>query len=128
MTDIQSPARPRLVRFPEAGPSTLPSVALDAHWRYIRVNAAAEKDLGKTAAELVGRVIWDVWPGLRESPIGLSMLNVMETRESYIARQGNFIYPDKDIVTDITPVSGGGIRVLYRVVPRAQKARGKKRA
>jgi PAS domain S-box-containing protein len=37
-------------------------VALDREWRYTHVNRRAVELLGKSAAELVGRCIWDLFP------------------------------------------------------------------
>ena len=37
-------------------------VRLDADFRYSLVNRAAEHLLGKTRADLLGKVLWDVYP------------------------------------------------------------------
>jgi PAS domain S-box-containing protein len=37
-------------------------VSLDRDWRYTYVNPQAEKFLGKPARELIGKVVWDVFP------------------------------------------------------------------
>lgn len=42
-------------------------VALDRDWRYSYVNAAAARLMGKTSAELLGRVCWEVFPGSEQS-------------------------------------------------------------
>jgi PAS domain S-box-containing protein len=36
--------------------------ALDRDWRYVWVNAEAERLMGKTAAEVLGRSLWEVFP------------------------------------------------------------------
>jgi PAS domain S-box-containing protein len=38
-------------------------VILDQDWRYTYVNAAAERLLGCSRDELLGRVVWEVYPG-----------------------------------------------------------------
>jgi PAS domain S-box-containing protein len=38
-------------------------VILDQDWRYTYVNAAAERLLGRSRDELLGRVVWEVYPG-----------------------------------------------------------------
>ena len=43
-------------------------VALDAEWRYTYVNARAEETLGRPRRELLGRVMWEVFPTARETP------------------------------------------------------------
>ena len=37
-------------------------VALDSEWRFTYVNGRAERSLGRSRAELLGRVIWDAFP------------------------------------------------------------------
>ncbi len=44
--------------------------SLDAQWRMTYVNRAAEKILQRHAADMLGQVFWDVFPGLRESDFG----------------------------------------------------------
>ena len=44
--------------------------SLDEEWRFTAVNPAAEKaPFGRPAQELIGRVIWDVYPALIGTPI-----------------------------------------------------------
>ena len=38
-------------------------VVLNLEWRYAYVNSAAERLLGMGRAELLGRVVWEVYPG-----------------------------------------------------------------
>jgi PAS domain S-box-containing protein len=38
-------------------------VILDQDWRYTYVNPAAERLLGRSRDELLGRVVWEVYPG-----------------------------------------------------------------
>lgn len=42
-------------------------VSLDRQWRYTYVNTAAARYLGKTGAELLGRVCWEAFPGSEQS-------------------------------------------------------------
>jgi PAS domain S-box-containing protein len=42
-------------------------VSFDRQWRYTFVNRAAEDMLAKSANELLGECIWDVFPGLHET-------------------------------------------------------------
>jgi PAS domain S-box-containing protein len=50
----------RVSRVLEAMPAGFYS--LDAHWRFTHVNAQAEKLLGQSREQLLGRVIWEVFP------------------------------------------------------------------
>ena len=42
--------------------------AFDVEWRYTYVNSRAEELLGFTSEQLIGRVVWEVFPEARESP------------------------------------------------------------
>ncbi|HBG05733.1 MAG: hypothetical protein A2075_06090 [Geobacteraceae bacterium GWC2_58_44] len=42
-------------------------VSLDRQWRYTYVNAAAARLMGRSAAELLGQVCWEMFPGSEES-------------------------------------------------------------
>ncbi len=44
-------------------------VSYDNEWRFADLNPVAEKLMGKTREELVGKVLWEVFPQLRESEI-----------------------------------------------------------
>ena len=118
MTRVTADGTAQVLRFPEPRTTSMPCVVLDGTWRYRAVNAAAAADLGKTANDLLGRVIWDCYPGMRDTAIGRSLEYVMRTREPYMARQGAWQRPDYDLLTDITPDPTGGICIRYRVVAR----------
>jgi serine phosphatase RsbU (regulator of sigma subunit)/PAS domain-containing protein len=53
-------AASRVTRVLEAMPAGFYS--LDREWRFTHVNAEAERLLGRTRDELLGRVLWDDWP------------------------------------------------------------------
>ena len=48
---------------------TMPAAfcAYDHQWRFQRVNAAAERLLGRPRDEVLGRVLWELWPGVVRS-------------------------------------------------------------
>ncbi|HVP94605.1 MAG TPA: PAS domain S-box protein [Methanoregulaceae archaeon] len=63
--------------------------SLDNQWRFTTVNPAAERaPFEKPAAELLGRVIWDLYPGIVGTPIYQHYLNAAEnhTMEHYEAQ------------------------------------------
>ncbi len=45
----------------------------DREWRYMYINSAAAKLLGKAPEELVGRNLWELWPAAENSPFGVAM-------------------------------------------------------
>jgi len=44
-------------------------ITYDSEWRYTNLNPEAEKAVGKTRRELLGKVLWDVFPELRDTEI-----------------------------------------------------------
>jgi PAS domain S-box-containing protein len=55
--------------------------SLDDQWRFVVVNPAAERaPFGRPAGELLGRVIWDVFPNLVGTPIYQHYLDAVRNR------------------------------------------------
>jgi PAS domain S-box-containing protein len=57
-------------------------VSVDREWRVTYLNAMASQVTGSTAAELAGRNLWELFPGLRESEFGDRYRHAMETGET----------------------------------------------
>jgi len=51
---------------------------LDRQCRYLYVNAAAARMLHKTAEELLGRNLWEMWPHAADSPFGKAFRRAVE--------------------------------------------------
>jgi PAS domain S-box-containing protein len=54
-------------------------VTVDRQWRFTYLNSSAEKMLGRRRTELLGAVLWDVIPGLRESAFGTACLQAVQS-------------------------------------------------
>jgi PAS domain S-box-containing protein len=95
--------------------------SLDDLWRFVAVNPAAERaPFGRPASELLGRVIWDVFPAIVGTPIHQRYLDAVSKRrvEHYEAASplnGRwyevFMYPRK-----------GGLDVYLRDIDERRKA------
>jgi len=55
---------------------------IDNEWKFVRVNTAFEKIWGKPRAELLGNVIWDVFPQLIGSPFETAYHDARDKQES----------------------------------------------
>lgn len=83
-------------------------VTYDREWRFTYINEAGARMLGKTAAELIGRNIWEIFPDAvgnqyyRELHTALAEQRIIRS-EHYYAPFGkwfeNFIYPTPEGVT-----------------------------
>jgi PAS domain S-box-containing protein len=87
--------------------------ALDREWRFIYVNPAAERMLGRPAAELLGQSHWDIYPAASGSPVEAEFNAAMKNRvstafENYYEPWGRWfdirVYPSRD----------GGISVYFQ--------------
>jgi PAS domain S-box-containing protein len=96
-------------------------MALDRQWRYVYVNAAAERQLGRKRGELLGRVAWDVFPGKEAEQTGEAYRRVMETQrpESYetYSEDGHVWYE-----TRLHP-SPEGLAIYFRDVTEERRMR-----
>lgn len=53
-------------------------VSFDPEWRYVYANDSALRNLRKTRDEIIGRVLWDVFPGLSDTIYGEKYREAME--------------------------------------------------
>jgi len=56
-------------------------VAMSADFRYTFVNPQAETLLRRTAAQMLGQLAWDVFPGSRDRPFGRAFERALATQE-----------------------------------------------
>ncbi len=85
-----------------------PFVVQDADWRFRYINEAAANlfdESGRPADNMIGQVVWDLYPEMKGTTVEQGMRRCMETRkpyafESYSAEQGRwselFCYPLPD--------------------------------
>ncbi|HSL72020.1 MAG TPA: PAS domain S-box protein, partial [Longimicrobiales bacterium] len=98
-------------------------VAIDRDWRFTYVNSAAEKMLGRSRAEMVGQLTWDVLPGTRDSVFYQNYRRAMEEGVP-IAFEAQSLVVNKRFEVHGYP-SDNGISVYFRDVTeryRAQEA------
>ena len=86
-------------------------VAFDRDWRYDYVNDQAERLIGMTREELIGRVLWEVLPGALGTPREISYRKAAEgvpqVFEHYYEQWGRWFQ------VRCFPRTGGGITVYF---------------
>lgn len=87
-------------------------------WRYVAMNPPLAEYLGHTTETLVGRVIWDLFPGIEHSAFGHALKRVMQNRQRYFVVAPSFVRPEMKLVTRIEPCHRGGLLVYCRAVLR----------
>ena len=89
--------------------------ALDAAFRFVAVNAASERLLGHARDQLVGRVIWDVFPGTVGTVFEQSYRRVATERVP-VHFVGEYDEAGLTLVPEVDayPSAGGGVAVFWR--------------
>ena len=95
-------------------------IALDNNWRYTYVNKRAAELHGKNPEELIGKVIWDVFPEVVNEPFYHALMQAREDkvsrrRELYFSKTNSWyedlIYPSED-----------GISIYYHDISKRKQA------
>jgi PAS domain S-box-containing protein len=96
-------------------------IALDAEWRYTYVNARAEESLGRRREELLGRVLWEVYPTAAGTPAWDALHRAAAERRP---QQAEFFSPglNRWLRLHAAPWEGG-VSVLYEDVSEERRAR-----
>jgi len=98
-------------------------IAFDKDWRFTMLNEQSEQMLGMKSVDLLGKIIWDVFPGVEKHPLFKADIDAMESQkhmevEEYFEPLSRWffksIYPSTDGVTiilkDRTDVRNAEIR------------------
>jgi PAS domain S-box-containing protein len=87
--------------------------AVDRDWRIRLYNSEAERHFGRPAEEMIGRVLWDIFPAARDTSLGRIFLQVMDSRQPVRAETPSVVIPDRWLAYRLFPV-GEGIGVVFR--------------
>ncbi len=94
--------------------------SLDRNWRFNYVNPQAEHVLGRSPGDLIGNIIWEVYPGLNGSVFEPVYRNAMDHR---VAGSVTSYYPDHDRWYEVrTYPAPNGISIYFRNVTEAKKS------
>jgi len=91
-----------------------PFYAVDGDWRVIVFNRAAEQFLGRSRAEVMGKVIWEAFPlALGQSVLRARMEAAAATGEAQTLEGPAPLRPDRIIHHWVAPRVGGGLAVTF---------------
>src|SRR5947209_10259359 len=96
--------------------------ALDAQWRYVVFNRAAEEYFGVARERVLGRVIWDVFPQGRGTRFEANCYAAMERGETSTLHTASALRPDRVVEVRTAPMRGGGISVSLSDVTERRRA------
>jgi PAS domain S-box-containing protein len=96
--------------------------ALDADWRFIVFNTAAERYFGRRRDEVLGRNVWDAFPEARGSEFESRYSRIMAggPPETFAAR--STVRPDRVLEMRAAPQPEGGITVSFSDVTERIRA------
>ncbi|OWW18304.1 hypothetical protein AYR66_01640 [Noviherbaspirillum denitrificans] len=98
-------------------------VLLDSDFRVVQVNAGALRLEQRPASEVVGRTVWEAWPGMEPSEIGKRYKRAMAERIR-VKYEHCYTYPDGRafwLEMNAFPY-GDGLAVFYRDVTETKQA------
>lgn len=95
-------------------------LALDAHWRITVFNRACEQAFGVCRDEVIGRVIWDVFPAMRE-PTFAAWLRSAEAGQGAL-QADSILAPGGRAVFRAVPKAGGGVAIAFSDITQRLRA------
>ncbi|HEY6916033.1 MAG TPA: PAS domain S-box protein [Allosphingosinicella sp.] len=97
-------------------------IALDGQWRVTLVNRAAESFLQIDRKDVIGRLLWDVFPELADSPLKPALIEVMEQRHPLTCEIQPQRRPGRTIEIRLSPKEGGGLAANFSDITERKKA------
>src|SRR4051812_42700064 len=85
--------------------------ALDTQWRYVVFNRAAERYFGVSRDDLLGKVMWDLFPQGRGTLFEKNCRAAMEAGETRTLETVSALRPDRYVEVRTAPMRGGGVAV-----------------
>ena len=95
--------------------------AVDRDWRFMLFNEEAAKYFRRAPADVIGRVLWETFPGSRETELGRLFLQVMASRETIRAETESVIFRGRFLSYRLFPL-GDGMGVVFRDITDRKRA------
>ena len=95
--------------------------AVDREWRIRRFNSEAARHFGRPAHEVLGRALWDTFPGARETPLGQLFLDTMASREPVMSETPSVVVDGRWLAYRLFPL-GDGMGVVFRDITDRKRA------
>jgi len=95
--------------------------AMNRDFRITRYNSACVRHFGKKPEEVLGRVLWDVFPGATDTPLGRKFAETMKTRARVTGETPSVIIANRWLVYRLFPL-GDGMGVVFNDVTDRKSA------
>ena len=96
--------------------------ALDAEWRYVVFNRAAEEYFGVPRDVIIGRRIWDIFPAGRGTAFEAACNGAMHEARASSFETPSLLRPDRTVELRILPMRDGGVAVAINDVTERRRA------
>ncbi|HEX3887077.1 MAG TPA: HWE histidine kinase domain-containing protein [Phenylobacterium sp.] len=96
--------------------------ALDANWRYVVFNRAAEEYFGVSREAMLGRDLWEVFPQGVGTPFEVHCRAAMEEGVSTTLETASRMRPDRVVELKIVPMRGGGVAITLTDITERKSA------
>ena len=95
--------------------------AVDRNWRITHFNSEATRHFGLPAPEAVGRILWDLFPGARDTDLGRLFFTIMATRQPVKSETPSVIFGGRWLAYRLFPLAEG-IGVVFRDITDRKRA------
>ena len=87
--------------------------ALDRDWRLILFNSEAARHFRCKPEDVLGRILWDAFPGTRETGLAQMYFKAMESRETIRSETESIVFKGRWMAYRLFPL-GDGLGVVFR--------------
>lgn len=94
---------------------------VDYDWTIRRFNSEAARHFGRSAEEVLGRTLWEAFPGARETALGQLFLDTMASRQTVISETASVVIADRWLSYRLFPL-GDGMGVVFRDITDRKRA------
>jgi len=95
--------------------------AIDSSWRLTRFNSAAARHFDREPISVLGKVLWEVFPGAEGSGLHRVYLQVMASRQAAVGETASILVPGQWLAYRIFPLLDG-IGVVFSNVTDRKRA------
>jgi PAS domain S-box-containing protein len=95
--------------------------AVDREWRIRRFNSEAARHFQRAPQEVLGRTLWEAFPGARETPLGRLFLDAMAQRKRVESETKSVVVGDRWLAYRLFPL-GDGMGVVFRDITDRKRA------
>ncbi len=101
--------------------------AVDRDWRITLFNSAAAAHFKCAAKDVMGRVLWEVFPSAKDTPLGRLFTETMESRQTVRSETPSVVVGERWLSFGLFPL-GEGIGVVFRDITDHKRAEEERNA